>query len=318
MSTEAAPDLDTIRQEFLAQFTEEAPADEAPAAEVEPQEAAAEAASEPAAESVEAVPEGEKPEPKESEARAYRKLLAREAKLREEQKALEADRAALAEFKKVQARLKADPIGYLKGVGLSQAEIMSALTEAQALDLGDLAPAEVRANLAAKRAERIAAEAEERLKAEHERSSRATQEREAQQFIAQYQAGIEQFTKTSLTEFPELSALAAAGKPVTQALYQTAVEMAQANPTGPAPSYAEVAKQLNGQLRELASVVQAAPTPTASEAPATPPATAAKPVLRNTATQVQPSPSRESSNESYQEYVERIRQQALARHGLVR
>src|SRR5690606_36104998 len=97
----------------------------------------------------------EKP-PAESEARAYRKLLAREAKLREERQALEADKAAIAEYRKAQARAKLDPIGYLRSLGLEQKDMLEALKEAQVTDLGDLAPPEMRATMAAKRAERIA------------------------------------------------------------------------------------------------------------------------------------------------------------------
>ncbi len=302
--------IDATREAFLASFPEDPSAVETAATEVVAPEAPA-----PVAE-VEATPSEVAPEAKESEARSYRKLLAREAKLREDAKALETDKAAVAEFKKLQSRAKADTVGYLRSLGLSQPEIMSALAEAQIADLGDLAPSEARVQLAARKTERLHAEMEEKLAAQTAAATKAIEEREAQHFIQQYQAGITSFVAgTELAAFPELARVAAAGKPVAQAIWQTALEISQANPTGPAPTYAQVAAHLNSQLAELASVVSA-PTPTAS-VPATPPVMAAqKPVLRNSSTQAQPSPAPEPEGLSYNELRERIRKQVFARYAV--
>jgi hypothetical protein len=320
MPTDLLTDTDTAaieaaREAFLATIPEEpleaeaAPAEgEAVEGQAEPVAEAAAATDQPAVDTVKS-PEPEQSEP---ESRGYRRLLAREAKLREEQKALEADRVALAEYRATKAKLASDPVGFLKSAGLTDKQILDALVEAKQTDLGDLAPAEVRADLAAKRAERIAREAKEQLEA----AQRQGQEREAQRFIAEYQAGIGQFVTTSLTEYPALAAVAATGKPVAQAMYQTAVEMAQANPTGPAPTYAEVAAQLNSQLAELVSAVAPAATPTAPAAQ-TAPTAPGKPVLRNSSTSTQPGPAPEPANETYDQLRERIRKQAYARHGVV-
>lgn len=319
--------IEAAREAFLATipveaFAEDAEADTGEAVEVaaevegEPALEAEADATEPAAEEVAAEDKPSEPSP-EPESKGYRRLLAREAKLVEEKKALaaekaalEADRAALVEFRKVKDKLKADPIGFLRGAGMSQQEILDTLAEAHHLDLGDLAPPEVRANLAVKRAERIALEAEEKLRI-------SEQTREQQAFIRDYQTGIQSFVSTGLTEFPHLATMAAAGKPVAQAIWQTAVELGSANPQAPAPTYAQVAAHLNQQLAELASVVTAA-APTANAASATPTVPASKPVLRNSATQTQPGPAPEPKNETYAEYTERIRQTALAKHGLNR
>jgi hypothetical protein len=323
MPTDLLTDVDTAaieaaREAFLATIPAEEPREaEVTLAEGEALEAdasaqgtepVAAAATEQPAVDPEQPPQSEQSEP---ESRGYRRLLAREAKLREEQKALEADRTALAEYRAAKERLAADPVGFLKASGLTDKQILAALVEAQHTDLGDLAPAEIRANLAAKRAERAALEAEERARS----ANKQVEEREAQRFISEYQAGIGQFVTTGLTEYPALAAIAASGKPVAQAMYQTAVEMAQANPTGPAPTYAAVAAQLNSQLVELASTVAPAATPTAPAAQTTP-TNQAKPVLRNSSTSTQPGPAPEPKNETYEELRERIRQQAFARHGL--
>jgi hypothetical protein len=313
MSNPTDTAIDAARESFLAQFAEdEATPSEAPAAEV-----VAQATPEPVEGEAPAAEQSAAPEApaKESEARAYRKLLAREAKLREEAKALEADRAALAEFKRAQAKLKADPLGYLRAAGLTQAEMLEALEEARLADLGDLAPPEARVKLAAKRAERLNADTQEKLQAQAEAAERAIQEREAKQFIQQYQAGIEQFAATSISEYPYLEAQATAGRPVVQALYQTAVEMAQANPDGPAPSYAEVAAQLDRQLAELAAVKPKSSTPTAVPTTAAPTVEAPKPILRNSTTQAQPSPAPMPEGLSYNELRERIRQDVLTKYG---
>jgi O6-methylguanine-DNA--protein-cysteine methyltransferase len=311
MSTPTDPAIDAIRDQFLSSFPEEAPAETAPAEVVAPPPA-------PTAEvgTVEATPAPEQPveAAAEPEARAYRRLLTREAKLREEQKALEADKAAVAALKAAQAKLSADPIGYLKAAGLSQAQILEALKEAQVADLGDLAPAEARIQLAAKRAERLNLETQEKLAAQAEAAQKALQEREAQAEIAKYQAGISEFVTTGLTEFPHLATVAAAGRPVAQAIWQTAVEMATANPHGPAPTYAQAAAQLNSQLMELASVVAPAAKPT-EPLPATPPATASKPVLRNSSTQAQPSAAPEPTGLSYNQLREQIRSKVLQKYG---
>jgi len=95
-------------------------------------------------------------------------------------------------------------------------------------------------------------------------------------------------------------------------MYQTAVEMASANPTGPAPSYKDVAARLNESLASLVSNVAPAPT---DQAPANP-TVAAKPILRNNATQAQPSPGLENQPASYHEYAEQLRHQVLARYGI--
>jgi hypothetical protein len=314
--------LEAIRESFVAQFPEDASAEaseavEAHAEAVEGGQAVDTAAPEGVPTS-EAQAEVQPPEPAETEpeSRGYRRLLARESKLREDQKALEtarkeieADRAAVAQWKAAQAQFKRNPVAALKGLGLDTKAILETLQEAQAEDLGDLAPPEVRLKLATKRAERLAAEAEETVRRELDADK-------AQRYVQEYQSGLTQFVTSGLTEFPELAKVAAAGKPVQQALWQTAVEMANANPNGPAPSYADVAKQLNSQLAELVSVVSPAPNPTAPVATATPPATAGKPVLRNNATQTQPGPAPEAKNLTYAEYREQLRQKVLAAHGI--
>lgn len=311
------PQIEAAREAFIAAFVPEPgeeSATEDPGQAVEaaaPEVIASEAGAETAA--AEQPPVAEQTEP---ESRGYRRLLAREAKLREDAKALEADRAAIAEFRRARDKATADPVGFLRTLGFDNKQILDVLAEAHQTDLGDLAPPDVRANLAAKRAERTIAEAEERIRLQYEAANKSNAEREAQQFIAQYQAGIGEFVTTGLTEFPELAAVAAAGKPVAQAMYATAVEMASANPTGPAPTYAQVAAQLNMQLAELASVVAKPSTPTAPTAPAAPNAPAGKPVLRNSATSTQPGPAPEPANETYEQLRERIRKQAFARHAI--
>lgn len=310
--TSTASDIDAIRDQFIAQFAEdESATDETPPAgpEVVAQESASEAAPE-----AEPQAEAAAPEAKTSEARAYRQLLAREAKLREDAKALAADRAAVEEYKRTQATIKRNPVAHLKAAGLSTEEILDALREAQIEDLGDLAPPEAKQALAMRKLGRVEQTVEERIKAAEEAAEAARVQREAQSFVAQYQAGIETFVGSGLSAYPELAAVHAAGKPVAQAIYQTAIEMSQANPTGPAPSYADVAAELNRQLAELASVVKA-PSPIESGA-ATAPTAKGKPVLRTSSTQAQPSPASEPTSESYAEYRERLRQRVLAAHGI--
>jgi hypothetical protein len=309
------PAIDAIRDSFIASIPEElGPETEAPVETAELEAAPADPVepSEPAAEAPAAV-EVEKP----SEARAYRKLLDGEAKLRAERKAYEEERksheAELAQFRAIKDKVKVDPIGYLIATGLTDKEILEAMQEAHARDLGVLAPPEVRAQLAAKRAERLANETEAKVEARLKADREAQQAAAGQAFVAQYQQGITNFVATGLNEFPQLAAIHAAGKPVAQAMYQTAVEMAQANPTGDAPTYADVAKQLNAQLLELASYVAPAPTATAT----TPdPQTPAKPVLRNSSTQAQPSPAADTKPKSYQEYTEELRSRVLPAHGI--
>ncbi len=324
--TATDPAIDAAREALIATYTEDAAAEEgaAPeAVEASAPEAPADAAAAPKAEPPEAPVESSEPAEAEPDSRGYRRLLAREARLREEQQAFtakrkehEADLAAIAEWKKSKDSFQRDPVGYMRAQGLTQQQILATLQEAHITDLGDLAPADARAQLAAKRAERIAQDAEERLRAETERYSQQNTEREAQRFIAEYQSGITQFVGSELSAYPQLAAIAAAGKPVAQAMYQTAVEMASANPSGPAPSYKDVANQLNQQLAELLSAVSPAPTPTDPEATATPTRGANKPVLRNQATSTQPGPAPEPVGESYDQLRDRIRQQAYARHGV--
>jgi hypothetical protein len=305
MSDDITAEINAVREAFIASIPEEAPEAEleaAPADTVEPSEPAPAPAPEP---------------PKEPEARAYRKLLDGEAKLRAEREAFKAERlqaeAELAEYRKVKDRVKASPIAFLQGVGLTDAEILEAIQEAHGRDLGKLAPPEVQAKLAVKEAQRVAREAEERLTAREQAAAKAAEEAKAQAYVAEYQRGIEQFVTSGLTDYPQLAAVAAAGKPVAQAIYQTACEMAAANPNGPSPTYADVAKQLNNQLAELASVV-AAPTVTATAHTA--PIAPGKPVLRNSSTQAQPSPAPEKIPASYNEYKEDLRQKVLAKHGI--
>ena len=256
-------------------------------------------------------------EPKPSEARAYRKLLDGEAKLRAERAAFQAERVAaeaeLKELKAIKDRVTKDPVGFLKAAGLSPAQIQEVLQEAQALDMGKLAPVEVQAKLAVKEAERIAREAEERIEARLKAEAEARKQAELEQYVANYQRGIDTFVSSGLSAYPQLAAVQAAGKPVAQAIYQTAVEMAAANPNGPAPTYEQVATQLNSQLAELASAVAPAPTPTTT-APVEPTASTAKPVLRNSSTQAQPSPAN-GKPQSYEEYKAQIRQKVLTAYG---
>ncbi len=306
-------DIAAAREAFINAASAEVEATEleaAPADTVEPQGGAAETPA----------PDAAKPAP-ESEARAYRKLLDGEAKLRAERKAYEAERVAheteLKEYRATKAKLAADPVGFLKAAGLTEAQILETIQEAQARDLGKLAPPEVRAQLAAKHAERVARESEERIEAKLKADADARAAAETDKYVQQYQAGITEFVSNQLTSYPELSRVHAAGKPVAQAIFQTALEMASADPSGPPPTYAAVAAQLNAQLAELASVVASspAPTPAVTADPTTP---APKPVLRNSSTQAQPSPSSDSKPQSYKEYTEQLRQKVLATYGVGR
>jgi hypothetical protein len=301
--------IDAARNDLISAFAAEAnaPEETAPDSELAAPEATAEVVA----------PESPAAPAKEPEARAYRKLLDGEAKLRAERKAYEAERLAheaeLSQYRAVKDKVKTDPIGYLIAAGLSDKEVLEAMQEAHARDLGNLAPPEVRAQLAAKRAERVANETAASLEAAAKAREQAAQAAAGQQFVAQYQAGITNFVTAGLQEFPQLAAVAAAGKPVAQAMYQTAVEMAQANPNGDAPTYAQVAKQLNAQLVELASFVAPAPTaPVTTPDPTAP----AKPILRNSSTQAQPSPAPETTPKSYNEYKEALRLKVLAQHGI--
>jgi hypothetical protein len=307
------PAIDAVRDAFINALPEEAPieaaVEDAPPAELAP-------------EPIMSATSGQEPEPdkvpaKEPEARAYRKLLDGEAKLRAERTAWEAERksheAELAAFRAHQGKVKTDPVGFLIASGLSDKEVLEAMQEAHARDLGNLAPPEVRAQLAMKRAERVSLETEARIKADLDAREAARIASEGQAFVAQSQQGISQFVTTGLSDYPQLAAVAAAGKPVAQAMYQTAVEMASANPNGNAPTYADVAKQLNAQLLELAAFVAPKPTETAT----TPDPTAtAKPVLRNSSTQAQPSPAPDAKPRDYNEYKEDLRARVLAQHGI--
>jgi hypothetical protein len=299
--------IDTARDNLIAAFSAEADA---------PEEALPDAV-EVAAEAPAEVKPPEPPQApaKESEARAYRKLLDGEAKLRAEKAAWQAERLAheaeLSQYRAVKDKVTTDPIGFLIGAGLTDKQVLDAMQEAHARDLGNLAPPEVRAQLAAKRAERIALETAANLEAAAKAREQAAQEAAGQQFVIQYQRGLQEFATKGLQDFPQLAAVAAAGKPVAQALYQTAVEMAAANPQGDAPTYAQVAKQLNAQLVELSQHL--APTATV---PAPEPTPTAKPILRNSSTQAQPSPGPEPKPRDYKEYVEAIRQKAYSANGI--
>ena len=308
------PAIEAAREAFLSAIPEETPDVEAPADPVEPQVAA-----EPATEAPPEVPEQPAKEP---EARAYRKLLDGEKKLREQQAAFEAQRVAheaeLAAYRAVKDKVKTDPVAYLRAAGLSEAEIIEVVQEAQARDMGKLAPPEVRAQLAAKEAARIAREAQEKLEQRLLEESTKAQQAKAQEFVQQYQTGITNFVSSELTAYPELAKVHAAGKPVAQAMWQTATELAATrDPNGPAPTYAEVAAALNAQLAELASVIAPAQPPTAAVPPVAPTApTPGKPVLRNSITQAQPSSAPEPEPKTYEELVAAVRQKAYAVNGL--
>lgn len=312
--TDITASITAAREAFINAAAAEVDATEleaAPADPVEPQVA------KPAVEAV-ATPEPVKAEP---EARAYRKLLDGEAKLRADRAAFQAERVAhetaLKEYLATKDKVARDPVAFLKATGLSKEQLLEALNEAQARDLGKLAPVEVQAKLAVKEAERIAREAEERFEARYKADAEARKAAEAEQYVAQYQKGIETFVGAELTSYPELAKVHAAGKPVAQAIFQTALEMASANPSGPPPTYADVAKQLNAQLAELASVVAPAPTPTET-APVDPTIATLppKPVLRNSSTQAQPSPAGNGKPQSYKEYTEQLRQKVLSTYGV--
>jgi hypothetical protein len=328
--TDTPSSIDSIREALIAAATSETAeeADEGQESAPEAEAVAATGESSAAATAAESPADPVEPpdEPKEPETRAYRRLLAGEAKLRQERAAWEAEKAKLdaeiAEYRIVKTRADRDPIAFLRGIGLPQAKLVELAREIQLNDLGDLAPADARATLAAKRAETIAREAEERIaaaqKAAEEKAAQAAQEREAQQFVVQYQANIEKFVDSGLGDYPHLATMATKGKPVAAALYQTAIEMAsQRDPMSPAPTPAEVAAQLNTQLAEFLSAVAPAPEPT-PPAPVVDPteSTPAKPVLRNTSTNVQPGPLPEREPKSYEELRENIRQKVFASYGL--
>lgn len=91
-------------------------------------------------------PEAEPEKPKETESAVLKRVLARERKLRENQKAFEEKEAEfkdkLKAYEKAQKLAKIDPVAYLKTAGVSEEDLIDIAKSLYFESLGDLAPDE--------------------------------------------------------------------------------------------------------------------------------------------------------------------------------
>jgi len=144
------------------------------------------------------------PEPEEAtepESQVLRRVLAREAKLRESQTTFEAQKteheSQLKAFQQAQTNAKIDPVAFLKAAGLDQEALIETAKALYYESLGDLAPDEYRGKQETLQLKRDVAALKARLETEQNPQPKQDAVGEA---IAQYQDTLMESTKSFDTE----------------------------------------------------------------------------------------------------------------------
>lgn len=229
----------------------------------------------------EAAPAEEEPEPEqdeqtggeahtdqEPESKALKRILAREAKLREDRETFEAEidewKEYLLEFEQAKKSATIDPISYLKTLGFSQENLIDLAKAAYYESLGDMAPNEYRGQKESLALKREVEQLKARLEAKEKQPEAAPETNEA---LVAYQNELLEATKSfDVEQYPSVARIVDSYSEMTVAADMLAVaeEYAQQKggvgaPLTPEQCLMEVEHRYNQMLSKLTPQVAQEP-----------------------------------------------------------
>lgn len=203
---------------------------------------------------------GEAHADQEPESKALKRILAREAKLREEKESFEASQAEfktkLQEYEQAKRAAAADPISYLKTLGFSQENLIDLAKAAYYESLGDMAPNEYRGQKESLALKREVEQLKARLEAKEKQPEAAPETNEA---LVAYQNELLEATKSfDVEQYPSVARIVDSYSEMTVAADMLAVaeEYAQQRggvgaPLTPEQCLMEVEHRYNEMLAKL-------------------------------------------------------------------